>query len=164
FMTNKNVGTEGWSQVENRFDELAVDYKLPKTRFGQCIGMHESREFAGELFDALARRRGITSASVTKDELRGFWEQIADQSFDSRLQTFFDMVDKNADGRITEEEVKEIIALSASANKLTKLQERAEEYAALIMEELDPDNLGFIELYNLEMLLLQAPAQSTHIT
>ncbi|CAK8572474.1 unnamed protein product [Lathyrus sativus] len=73
-------------------------------------------------------------------------------------------VDKNADGRIIEEEVIEIITLSASANKLSKLQERAEEYAALIMEELDPNNLGYIELYNLEMLLLQAPAQSAHIT
>ncbi|XP_019440572.1 PREDICTED: respiratory burst oxidase homolog protein B-like [Lupinus angustifolius] len=164
FMAVKNVGAEGWVQVENRFDELAVDDKLPKTRFGQCIGMQESRDFAGELFDALARRRGITSASITKQQLREFWEQITDQSFDSRLQTFFDMVDKNADGRITGEEVQEIIALSATANKLSKIQERAEEYAALIMEELDPDNLGFIELYNLEMLLLQAPAQSTHIT
>jgi len=55
------------------------------------IGMNESKDFAGELFDALARRRGITSASITKDELRQFWEQITDQSFDSRLQTFFDM-------------------------------------------------------------------------
>ncbi|KAJ1385554.1 Riboflavin synthase-like beta-barrel [Sesbania bispinosa] len=163
FMT-KSVGTEGWSQVEKRFDELAVEGKLPKTRFSQCIGMNESKDFAGELFDALARRRGITSASITKDELREFWDQITDQSFDSRLQTFFDMVDKNADGRIAEEEVKEIIALSASANKLSKIQERAEEYAALIMEELDPNNLGYIELYNLEMLLLQAPAQSAHIT
>jgi respiratory burst oxidase len=41
----------------------------------------------------------------------------------------------------------QIIALSASANKLSKIQERAEEYAALIMEELDPDNLGFIKVY-----------------
>lgn len=40
----------------------------------------------------------------------------------------------------------QIIALSASANKLSKIQERAEEYAALIMEELDPDNLGYIEV------------------
>lgn len=53
--------------------------------------MTESKEFAGELFDALARRRGITSSSVTKNELREFWEQITDDSFDSRLQTFFDM-------------------------------------------------------------------------
>jgi respiratory burst oxidase len=53
--------------------------------------MHESKEFASELFDALARRRGIKAASITKEELREFWEQITDQSFDSRLQTFFDM-------------------------------------------------------------------------
>lgn len=53
--------------------------------------MNESGEFTNELFDALARRRGITSSSVTKAELREFWEQITDQSFDARLQTFFDM-------------------------------------------------------------------------
>lgn len=39
FMSN-NVGSEGWSQVEKRFDELAVDGKLPKTRFSQCIGTY----------------------------------------------------------------------------------------------------------------------------
>lgn len=38
FMTKNNVGTAGWSQIESRFDELAVDGKLPKTRFAQCIG------------------------------------------------------------------------------------------------------------------------------
>lgn len=53
--------------------------------------MKESQEFAGALFDALARRRGITSGCVTKFELREFWEQITDQGFDCRLQTFFDM-------------------------------------------------------------------------
>lgn len=41
--------------------------------------------------------------------------------------------------------------LSASANKLSRLKEQAEEYAALIMEELDPERLGYIEvcLYNI---------------
>ncbi|KAH9327458.1 hypothetical protein KI387_007636, partial [Taxus chinensis] len=121
----------------------------------------ESKEFAGELFDALSRRRGITTPAITKIELQEFLEQISDQSFDSRLQTFFDMVDKNADGRITEEEVKEVIMLSASANKLSKLKEQSEEYAALIMEELDPNNVGYIELQQLETLLLQAPSEST---
>ncbi|KAF4352075.1 respiratory burst oxidase homolog protein B [Cannabis sativa] len=163
FMTKNNVGNEGWAQIETRFDKLAVDGVLSKSLFGQCIGMNESNEFANELFDALARRRGITSSSVNKAELREFWEQISDQSFDARLQTFFDMVDKNADGRINGEEVKEIITLSAGANKLSKIQERAEEYAALIMEELDPDNLGYIEIYNLEMLLLQGPIQSSNL-
>ena len=36
--------------------------------------------------------------------------------------------------------------LSASANKLLRLKEQAEEYAALIMEELDPERLGYIEV------------------
>lgn len=161
FMREKNVGGEGWAPIEKRFDELAIDGALPRSRFGQSIGMKESAEFAGELFDALARRRGITESSITKAELREFWEQISDQSFDSRLQTFFDMVDKNADGRITEEEVQEIITLSASANKLSKIQDRADEYTAMIMEELDPDNLGYIEISNLEMLLLQGPNETT---
>lgn len=53
--------------------------------------MHESKEFADELYEALVRRRGISAASITKEELREFWEQITDQSFDSRLQIFFDM-------------------------------------------------------------------------
>ncbi|GKV18536.1 hypothetical protein SLEP1_g28900 [Rubroshorea leprosula] len=163
FITRNNVGGEGWSEVEKRFDDLSVNGTLPKTRFGQCIGMNESSEFANVLFDALARRRGITSTTINKAELGEFWVQITDQSFDARLQTFFDMVDRDADGRINEEEVKEIIALSASANKLSKIQDSSEEYAALIMEELDRDNLGYIELYNLEMLLLQAPNQSANL-
>lgn len=37
--------------------------------------------------------------------------------------------------------------LSASANKLSKLKEQAEDYATLIMEELDPEKLGYIEVY-----------------
>ncbi|GER33035.1 respiratory burst oxidase homolog [Striga asiatica] len=49
----------------------------------------------------------------------------------------------------------EIIMVSASANKLSRLKEQAEEYAALIMEELDPERLGYIELWQLETLLLQ---------
>ncbi|KAG6487352.1 hypothetical protein ZIOFF_055938 [Zingiber officinale] len=164
----KATGAAGWPAVEKRFEELAVDGRLHRSRFGQCIGMKESNEFAGELFDALARRRRIAGNEITKDELREFWDQIADQSFDSRLQTFFDMydflpLDKDLDGRITEEEVKELISLSASANKLSTIQEQAAEYAALIMEELDPDNLGYIEIYNLEMLLLQMPSQSMQI-
>jgi respiratory burst oxidase len=52
--------------------------------------MRESA-FANELFDALARRRNIHGDTISKSELREFWDQIADQSFDSRLQTFFDM-------------------------------------------------------------------------
>ncbi|CAJ2644703.1 unnamed protein product [Trifolium pratense] len=70
--------------------------------------------------------------------------------------------DSNEDGRITREEVQELIMLSASANNLSKLKEQAEGYAALIMEELDPENLGYIELWQLEMLLLEKDRYMTY--
>lgn len=38
----------------------------------------------------------------------------------------------------------QIICLSATANKLSNIQTQAEEYARLIMEELDPDDTGHI--------------------
>lgn len=165
--TGGSASAAAWSAVEKRFDQLTAnsDGLLPSSLFGECIGMNkESKEFAGELFRALARRRNISGDSINKAQLQEFWEQVADESFDSRLQTFFDMVDKDADGRITEEEVREIISLSASANKLSNIQKQSEEYAAMIMEELDPENAGYIMVHNLEMLLLQAPNQSVRVT
>lgn len=50
-----------------------------------------SEEFAVQIFDSLARRRGITAQLLTKDQLREFWEQLSDPGFDAKLQTFFDM-------------------------------------------------------------------------
>ncbi|KAJ4826157.1 hypothetical protein Tsubulata_037359 [Turnera subulata] len=156
FISNsKTNGVDAWNEVQANFDKLAKDGYLYRADFAQCIGMRDSKEFALELFDALGRRRRLKVEKISRDELYEFWSQITDQSFDSRLQIFFDMVDKNEDGRITGEEVKEIIMLSASANKLSRLKEQAEEYAALIMEELDPERLGYIELWQLETLLLQ---------
>ncbi|XP_057967536.1 respiratory burst oxidase homolog protein A-like [Malania oleifera] len=151
----KTNGADKWNEVQGNFDKLAKDGFLYRSDFAQCIGMRDSKEFALEMFDALSRRRRLKVDKISRDELYEYWSQITDQSFDSRLQIFFDMVDKNEDGRITEEEVKEIIMLSASANKLSRLKEQAEEYAALIMEELDPERLGYIELWQLETLLLQ---------
>ncbi|XP_062091819.1 respiratory burst oxidase homolog protein B-like [Humulus lupulus] len=155
---------EGWPQIEERFDLLANNFGiLPKSEFGHCIGMEVgSSDFADKLFDALARPRGITSASVLKDELYEFWEQITNQSFDVRLETFFDLVDKDGDGRITNEEVIEITMLSAGANKLPRIKDRVEEYAALIMEELDTDNLGYIQINDLERLLLLGSAKPSN--
>ncbi|CAD6267638.1 unnamed protein product [Miscanthus lutarioriparius] len=161
---NQAAVTEGWTEVEKRFHRLAVDGFLLRSRFGQCIGMVGSEEFAAQIFDALARRRGITAMILTKDQVREFWEQLSDPGFDAKLQTFFDMVDKNADGQITEEELKEVLTLTASANKLSKILERVDEYTALIMEELDPDNLGYIEIANLESLLLQPASQAPTTT
>lgn len=51
----------------------------------------ESKEFALQLFDALARKRNINGDSIDKDRLKEFWDRISNQSFDARLQTFFDM-------------------------------------------------------------------------
>ncbi|CAN6979987.1 unnamed protein product [Brassica rapa subsp. trilocularis] len=146
---------EMWKKVEKRFETLSKEGLLAREYFGECIGMKDSKEFAVSVFDALARRRRQKLEKITKDELHDFWLLISDQSFDARLQIFFDMADSNEDGRITKEEIKELLMLSASANKLAKLKEQAEEYASLIMEELDPENFGYIELWQLETLLLQ---------
>ena len=54
-------------------------------------GMVDSKEFAVGIFDALARRRRQNLERISKDELYEFWLQISDQSFDARLQIFFDM-------------------------------------------------------------------------
>lgn len=53
--------------------------------------MVDSKDFAVSVFDALARRRRQKLEKITKDELHDFWLQISDQSFDARLQIFFDM-------------------------------------------------------------------------
>ncbi|KAI3904827.1 hypothetical protein MKW92_041054, partial [Papaver armeniacum] len=113
---NKNTTTrrgktydpnEHWLKVESRFFKLAKDGLLSRDDFGECIGMVDSKEFAVGIFDALARRRRQNLEKINKDELHEFWLQISDQSFDARLQIFFDMADSNEDGRITREEVRE---------------------------------------------------------
>nr|KYP38126.1 Respiratory burst oxidase isogeny protein A [Cajanus cajan] len=54
--------------------------------------MKDSKEFALEMFDALSRKRRLRVDKISRDELFEFWSQITDQSFDSRLQIFFDIV------------------------------------------------------------------------
>ncbi|KAK7318363.1 hypothetical protein RJT34_03062 [Clitoria ternatea] len=161
---SKADGGAGWAEVENRFDKLTAttDGYLPRSLYAQCLGLNkESEAYAEKLFDTLARQRCIQGGSINKIQMKEFWDHMSDQSFDARLKTFFDMVDKDADGRITEEEIKEIICLSATANKLSNIQKQAEEYAALIMEELDPDETGYIMIDNLETLLLHGPEETT---
>ncbi|KAL2569554.1 hypothetical protein AAZV13_18G134500 [Glycine max] len=146
---------DAWKSIEKRFTQNAVDGKLTKDKFGTCMGMGaESKDFAGELYEALARRRNVCAENgITLDEVKVFWEDMTNRDLESRLQVFFDMCDKNGDGRLSEEEVKEVIVLSASANKLGNLKVHADAYASLIMEELDPDHNGYIEMWQLETLL-----------
>uniref|UniRef100_A0A0D3G8R0 EF-hand domain-containing protein n=1 Tax=Oryza barthii TaxID=65489 RepID=A0A0D3G8R0_9ORYZ len=154
FLDKTSAGKDGWKNVEKRFDEMSADGRLPQESFAKCIGMADSKEFASEVFVALARRRSIKPEDgITKEQLKEFWEELTDQNFDSRLRIFFDMCDKNGDGQLTEDEVKEVIVLSAAANKLAKLKSHAATYASLIMEELDPDHRGYIEIWQLETLL-----------
>ncbi|XP_024385792.1 respiratory burst oxidase homolog protein B [Physcomitrium patens] len=145
---------KSWEQVEARFHKLAnLENMLHRSDFAECIGMKDSKEFANELFDALVRRQGVEVESIGKDELYLHWLQIADKSFDARMQLFFDLCDKDLDGRITGEEVKQLIMLSASANKLSKLKDQAAEYAALIMEGLHVDGAEYITLSQLKTLM-----------
>ncbi|KAL0390474.1 UNVERIFIED_CONTAM: putative respiratory burst oxidaseprotein H [Sesamum calycinum] len=156
FLDRTTTGKEedAWRVIEKRFNQNVVDGRLFKDKFGVCIGMGDSKEFAGELFEALARRRNIsTENGIGVEELRDFWEDMTNQDLDTRLHIFFDMCDKNGDGKLSEEEVTEVLVMSASANKLSKFKQHAAAYAALIMEELDPDDKGYIEMWQLEELL-----------
>uniref|UniRef100_K3YLF5 FAD-binding FR-type domain-containing protein n=1 Tax=Setaria italica TaxID=4555 RepID=K3YLF5_SETIT len=171
-LVTATVGHADWSAVEQRFNQIQVDGMLPSSKFGECIWMEEgseSDEFSVQVFDSLSRKRGMVPQALTKDELKDFWEQLSDQCTiftitegDPYLKNnqANPLVFKDADGRITLGEVKEIIAFGASANKPPILEELADEYTTLIMEELDPDNLRYIKLEDLKALLLQSSSRA----
>ncbi|KAL4568004.1 hypothetical protein LXL04_023604 [Taraxacum kok-saghyz] len=62
------------------------------------------------MFDIMKSRNkgqfGHFQEILNQGRNRFFWDEISDQSFDSRLRIFLDMVDKDADGKITEDEVR----------------------------------------------------------
>jgi respiratory burst oxidase len=115
-----NKPSNAWMEVQASFNRLACDGFLSRADFAECIGttyahrrlllpphhpsvvadhyrsraragMTESKEFALELFDTLSRRLRMQADRINKEELREIWQQITDNSFDSRLQIFFDM-------------------------------------------------------------------------
>ncbi|XP_050371359.1 putative respiratory burst oxidase homolog protein H [Argentina anserina] len=164
FLNIKGKESDAWKPMEKRFNQYAVENRLSRDDFGTCIGMggRESKDFACQLFDALCRRRNLCATEgITFEELRLFWEDLTNEDTESRLQLFFDMCDKNGDGKLSEDEVLEVIVLSASTNKLANLKKQAASYAALIMEELDPDHLGYIEMWQLETLLKEMAMAET---
>ncbi|KAM0066694.1 putative NAD(P)H oxidase (H(2)O(2)-forming) [Helianthus debilis subsp. tardiflorus] len=157
--SGKNNHPKAWIALEKRFDELTMKAGglLPSSSFCKCIGMNtDSDKFAEDLFKSLCQRRGMTRDPINKILFKEFWEEISNQSFDSRLQIYLAMIDKDNDGRITEEEMMEIIKASASANKLPTIEKDAEKYAAFIKEKLDPETLGYIMIDKLEKLLKDA--------
>ncbi|KAL2899211.1 Respiratory burst oxidase-like protein F [Bienertia sinuspersici] len=108
---NGATGKDGdsWEPVEKKFNQNAAQGRLHRDRFFDTIGMRDSKEFAGELYDTLARRRNLDASNgITIDDMRLFWEDMTNQDVDSRLQIFFDMCDKNGDGKLLEDDVREL--------------------------------------------------------
>ncbi|TKY55030.1 Respiratory burst oxidase-like protein F [Spatholobus suberectus] len=139
-----------WKDVEKRFNQVArtgsgTEPVVIWSEFGFCIGMQSSPEFANELLSALRGGKDWKS-NITKTDLYNLWFHMKDNSFNSRMRIFFDMCNRNKDGRITETDIKQTILLTASTNKLSVTHDEAEDYAALIMESLDKKNKGYIEI------------------
>ncbi|XP_021720957.1 putative respiratory burst oxidase homolog protein J isoform X2 [Chenopodium quinoa] len=163
FPTLTFIKGSSWENTKKRFKANAVGGKLLKDKFHLVIEMSDSEEFAGELYDMLARRMKLdTSKGITIDEMRMFWEDMTSQDFDIRLQIFIDMCDKDGDGMLSIDEVCEAIVLSASANQLEKVKSQAQNYASLIMGELDSDCQGYIELWQLEAFLEEMWTSTNH--
>ncbi|PON32644.1 Respiratory burst oxidase [Parasponia andersonii] len=145
-----------WKDIENRFDRISVTANasepvLKWSDFGFCIGMQQSPEFANELLRALRGRKDCKT-NITKGELYSFWCSLTDPCFDSRIRIFFDLCDRNMDGKITENDIKQTVLLSAATNKLSLTHEEAEDYASLVMEVLDKENRGYIGISEFETL------------
>ncbi|XP_026377413.1 respiratory burst oxidase homolog protein F-like [Papaver somniferum] len=155
------VGGDKWKDVEQRFDQFASlrTGLISRSDFAYCIGMKDTPDFAEELLNALRGRKDL-ALGISKAELHDHWCRITDPEFDSRARVFFDLCDRNLDGKITQKEIKQVILLSAATNKLYITQEVAEEYAALLMEELDSEHHGYIQLSQLETLFKDSLSKS----
>ncbi|KAJ4713194.1 Respiratory burst oxidase [Melia azedarach] len=142
-----------WKEVEERFNRLAsirnnrTEPVVKWSDFGLTVGMKQSAEIANEILRALRGRREWKD-DITKNELEGFWVRMNDSCIHSRIRLFFDMCDRNMDGRITEMDMKQTILSSASANNLSVRHEEAEEQASLIMGMLDHDNRGYLQRFS----------------
>ncbi|KAK6144513.1 hypothetical protein DH2020_021333 [Rehmannia glutinosa] len=88
-----------------------------------------------------------TTTGKEEDAWKAIEKRFNQNAVDRRLFKDNFGCDKNGDGKLSEDEVKEVLVMSASANKLSKFKQHAATYASLIMEELDPDHQGYIELF-----------------
>ncbi|KAK9926111.1 hypothetical protein M0R45_023359 [Rubus argutus] len=172
FIDLTSNGGMGWKDVEDRYDRLAfaqcqIEPVLKWSDFALCIGMQHSPEFANELLRAL-RRSNDQNFGIRKVELHSYWCRMTDPCFNSRMQIFFDLCDRTMEGRITEIDIKQTIILSASTNKLFLTPEEAEDYAASVMELLDAEKRGYLELAQFETLfkvsLSKASFSNNHLS
>ncbi|XP_012438876.1 respiratory burst oxidase homolog protein A [Gossypium raimondii] len=149
-----------WGNVVNRFNQLATvkggrnghQEVVKWSDFGSCIGMGETAEFGKEVLRAMRGGRRDWKRDITKSELHSYWCRMTDPWLDSRILLFFDLCDRNMDGRIDEREMKQVISLISPINKLAIKNKEAEEYAALIMEALDLQHRGYIQASEFEAL------------
>ncbi|XP_022134771.1 respiratory burst oxidase homolog protein A-like isoform X2 [Momordica charantia] len=157
-----------WKLAEKRFDQLSwtsvgSEPAVKWSNFAFCIGMSESQEFAYEVLRALRRRKGWRT-EITKSEFHILWCRITHSSVKSRTRILFDLCDKNMDGRVTEKDIKQIILLTACTNKLSVTHDEAEDYAALVMEVLDEEKQGYVELPQFDKLFkISAPMALSHL-
>uniref|UniRef100_A0A7N0V176 Uncharacterized protein n=1 Tax=Kalanchoe fedtschenkoi TaxID=63787 RepID=A0A7N0V176_KALFE len=145
-----------WEEVEHRFDRLCLmsrsgEPTITDSAFGYCIGLERSLEYAKELLRALRGRRE-QKFEITKSEIHDYWSRLTNPCFESRLHIFFNLCDADMDGRINSTDIKQVVTLSASTNKLSLIYEEAEAYTDLILEELDSANEGHIQLPQLKKL------------
>lgn len=91
--------------------------------------MEDTEEFAGELFVALVRRHGFDRGGIRRYELIEFWGDISHGGLAVWLEIFFDMCKLN--DKLSADELKEVLLLGASANKLANIENHAEAYVCL---------------------------------
>ncbi|XP_050937029.1 respiratory burst oxidase homolog protein A-like isoform X1 [Cucumis melo] len=143
-----------WKLAEKRFDELCWicagnEPAIKSSSFPFCIvGMSESQEFAYQLLRALRRRKNW-KIDITKSEFHILWCHF---THSNATTTLFHLCDRNMDGKVTENDIKQMIMLTACTNKLSVTHEEGEDYAALVMEELDEEKQGYLELHQFEKL------------
>ncbi|CAN6914632.1 hypothetical protein HID58_041725 [Brassica napus] len=144
----------GWIAVERRFDKMTAKTGglLDPLNFGECLGIN-SKEFALGLFYTLARQRDISCEGIYGTDQRLSYKVESIEFVKCRA-------DKDGDGRLSEEELKQFIRLTASANNQSTTQNMVDKYAAMIMKELDPNNFGYIMMESLEVLLLDVETHS----
>ncbi|KAF2289295.1 hypothetical protein GH714_034244 [Hevea brasiliensis] len=101
-----------WKDVEKRFEQLASAGNGPEpvvkwSDFGFCIGMQQSPEFAKEVLMAIRGRGREFKLDITRRELHSYWHRLTDPCFHSRVKIFFDMCDRNGDGKINDMDIKQ---------------------------------------------------------
>ncbi|XP_074317069.1 respiratory burst oxidase homolog protein A-like [Silene latifolia] len=144
-------------EVEQRFNQVAVwdDHEALPTvdasHFGYCIGMQQNSEFADELLQALRGRTNL-NMRINKRELYNYCRRLTNPSYDLTTRIFFNMCDRDMDGRITKNDLEKMILLSASTNSLSMQGEDAERFASLILQEVDTQEKGYIEFHQLKRL------------